>query len=96
MWFLKFILDAKEVQYDQDTKKWVIWNEDRWIVFNSKEAADSSKNEDKDMLNQFDDFIKDLKSHSKMYVRLLSDCKKYDCEFSLSGSTAAINFVMTK
>jgi hypothetical protein len=39
-------------------------------------------------------FIKDLKTHSKMHTRLLSDCIKYDCSFSLSGSTAAINYVM--
>lgn len=43
---------------------------------------------------EFDDFIKNIKAHSKMSIRLQSDCVKYDCVFSLNGSTAAINFVL--
>ena len=34
-----------------------------------------------------------IKSRSKMYVRLTSDCDQLDFEFSLNGSTGAINFV---
>jgi hypothetical protein len=34
-----------------------------------------------------------IKLHSKMFIRLSSSCGQYDYEFSLKGSTAAINFV---
>jgi hypothetical protein len=42
------------------------------------------------------EFISDLKSHTKMNIRLLSDCVKSDFTFSLTGSTAALNFVFSK
>lgn len=38
-------------------------------------------------------FINKLKSYKTMHVRLLSDCLKSDFEFSLIGSTVAVNFV---
>jgi len=38
-------------------------------------------------------FIDKLKSYKIMHVRLLSDCIKSDFEFSLIGSSAAVNFV---
>lgn len=41
-------------------------------------------------------FIKDVKTYSVMHVRLLSDCIKSDFEFSLKGSTTALNFVFSK
>jgi hypothetical protein len=41
-------------------------------------------------------FINGIKSHKTMYIRLLSDCIKSDLEFSLNGSTTAINFVFSK
>ena len=41
-------------------------------------------------------FFQDIKKHSVMHIRLLSDCVKSDFEFSLKGSTAALNFVFTK
>ncbi len=39
------------------------------------------------------DLLEKLKKHNKFSVRLSSDCGKTDYSFSLSGSTAAINFV---
>jgi len=41
-------------------------------------------------------FLTELKTHKTMHLRLLSDCVKSDFEFSLSGSTSAINFVLKK
>ena len=41
-----------------------------------------------------EDFLKALKTSVTMYVRLNSDCdQSYDCSFSLTGSTVAINFL---
>jgi len=45
---------------------------------------------------ELNEFIKDIKSHSKMNIRLMSDCVKADFEFSLKGSSAAMNFVFSK
>lgn len=93
VWFLNFesgAIGTKNVQYDTQKQKWVIWSQkyDRWIEYDkSKEVPE---------ISPLEGFIKDMKSHSKMYVRLTNECLKYDCEFSLSGSTAAINFVLTK
>jgi len=42
------------------------------------------------------DFIKQLKTHSVMHVRLTSDCVHSDFKFSLKGSAAALNFVLSK
>lgn len=41
-------------------------------------------------------FLNELKVHKIMHLRLMSDCVKSDFEFSLSGSTAAVNFVFKK
>jgi len=38
-------------------------------------------------------FLSDIKIHSKMYIRLKNDCEEYDCEFSLLGSSKAIDFL---
>jgi len=43
--------------------------------------------------NMFEEFIKMLRSHSKMHIRLQSDCLKYDCVFNLKGSSEALNFI---
>jgi hypothetical protein len=43
--------------------------------------------------NMFKEFIKMLRSHSKIHIRLQSDCLKYDCVFNLNGSNEALNFI---
>ena len=45
---------------------------------------------------EFEEFIRNIKTHSKMYVRISSDCVRSDFEFSLSGSSAAMNFLFKK
>lgn len=45
---------------------------------------------------EFNLFIEELKVHSLMHVRLQNDCVKSDFNFSLKGSTAALNFVFSK
>ena len=45
---------------------------------------------------ELDSFIRYIKTHKKMYVRMSSDCVSVDYEFSLSGSTAAMNYVFKK
>jgi len=86
IWFLHLIIyeDVNIGYYDQDRKE--------WITRNSPYYKPQSKFDK----NEFDNFIKDIKNRTKMHVRLQSDCTKYDCVFSLKGSTAALNFVFKK
>lgn len=45
---------------------------------------------------ELEEFIRYIKTHSKMYVRISSDCVRSDFEFSLSGSSTAMNFLFKK
>ena len=42
------------------------------------------------------DFIKEIKNHSIMYLRMTNECLKADYKFSLNGSSAAMKFIFTK
>jgi hypothetical protein len=41
------------------------------------------------------DFLEKLKNHNILYIRLYSDCNQRDYKFSLSGSSVAINYVVS-
>jgi hypothetical protein len=42
------------------------------------------------------ELIENLKLHNKIYVRLSSDCNQSDYEFSLVGSSVALNYIITE
>jgi hypothetical protein len=94
---IKFDDEEKRYNFRAATNK----SEDIWFLEFKKESVrwDTAANEwidyatDKDDADKFHNFIKNLKTHAKMYVRLSNDCRIYRCEFSLKGSTVALNFV---
>ena len=97
---IKFDEEEKRYNFRSTTNQ----SEDIWFLEFKKESVrwDPGINEwidyatDEDDADRFFSFIKDLKTRSKMYVRLTSDCRKYRCEFSLRGSTVALNYLFGK
>lgn len=78
--YLKFDKDEKTYKFNVTTNS----NKDTWFISYYKG-------------NELDfstiDLLSKLKNHSRLSVRLLSDCGQIDYLFSLNGSTPAINFV---
>lgn len=97
------------IRFDEEEKRhnfYVTTNEteDIWVLLFKKESIrwDGKINEWIDYVTDIDDpgklsdFINNLKIHNRMYVRLRDDCRRYTCEFSLKGSSAALNLTFSK
>jgi len=78
--YMKFDNDEKLYQFKVSTNA----DEDLWFL--EKYYNDESTLSKVELLNK-------LKSQNRIYVRLRSDCGQTDYEFSLAGSSAAINYV---
>ena len=78
--YLKFDKDEKTYKFNVTTNS----NKDTWFIgyYKGNELDFSTI-----------DLLSKLKNHSRLSVRLLSDCGQIDYLFSLNGSTPAINFV---
>jgi hypothetical protein len=70
-------------------------------IYNNPHSSDSivqslsslHTQQNKDAETELGLFLRYIKTHSKMYVRMRSECVSADYVFSLSGSIAAINYV---
>jgi hypothetical protein len=94
------------VLFSVEDSYWTCMYKNRRLYFNTMYAGDAEKTgirtgkkiyvpilKQVQVDSEFQQFLQDCKTHSKMSVRILSDCVRSDFEFSLKGSTAAINFV---
>lgn len=79
--YLVFDNEKEVFHFDIDTDK----NNETWFFIKSTLNLKTLSNIE---------LLEKLKKHSILFVRLESDCSKYDFSFSLNGSTSAINFVL--
>lgn len=81
--FIKFDKSEELYTFDITTNQ----NKDIWFLKEDYRRKETSIS--------IIDFLEKLKNHNILYIRLYSDCNQSDYKFSLSGSSVAINYVVS-